>query len=73
VASWLADGSDRLNLASAPAVRLSLASRPLTVSAPVGIEESTLALVDADEDVELVEDEEDESADDGSDVGDEPA
>jgi hypothetical protein len=55
--SWLSDGADQVNLASAPGVKLTLAGRPLTRFAPVGIDESGFVPVHDDEDAELIEEE----------------
>jgi hypothetical protein len=56
VAGWLGDGQDQANLATAPGVKLLLATRPISIRSPVGIDESELkAKGEDDERVELTE------------------
>jgi len=61
IAQWAFEGQLTYNLAAGRGYEISVAGSPLSVMAPVGIDESSLKLLEAGEEVEVVEDESDDA------------
>jgi len=62
VVNWMAGGGDCINLALTPACRIVLAATPIRLTAPVGIDEGSLAPPETEGELELADEEVDGAA-----------